>query len=799
MTKGRFDSQEAFQSPETVALFGYLVKCNHQMHDFQNKVIQEFLARKEIPYAYVRDVIFCKEQAVPEETALHCLSRESDRIKKEFLFYLYVVSEIDGLTDFEEAAFFQNLEKRIGLPDCDTVRTVAKKKAETERKRLKSRNASKHTGKRANPNSTDNLFRITQREYLAAIEDCRRVARDDFETVKPIVDSVVEKGRAFYSNLDYKLKNSVHFHPEVTEALTTFSKAIEEEIFAQAVDYRREFAKKESAAEDFTISLIGRTKAGKSTLRAVLTGEGRENIGTGAQRTTRINDIYEWNHLRIIDTPGIDAGSDDTREDQAIAEKVIGESDVICYIAASDGLPKNAREFAVNIAKRNKPVIVLLNYKNNIGTESRMQRFLRDPDAWRQNENANSIEGYFGPIKRLAKEEGVEALISYQTVFLFADLLSKDEAFAPYSKTLSEHSGVNAFLAKLKDAVVNKGKLLRSKTIIDDTIVECRTWLQKTDALISPIDGIRVSMEEERSSTEKKLRRAQKRLSESTEHALRDAFNNLATIEANNFAEIHYLDRSKLSAAWNDYCNEIGFSDRIQKIIEDNYGAFAEEIASIMNDVFEDIQFVFSMKPVSGLKTKLSFNVPFRELFRFLGAGTGVAGAIVLIIMESNPIGWALTIGGIVISFIASFFKKKADRQKEAKKKLYGKINSTITEAADKQIPDLLKKIEEYSEAAVKKVLDQYDNLIKGLRFTSDYSEDLISNMELDINELNIKFAQRILEFVYGRHIDVQAVERDFGKTMTVYIGEPLNEPKAALKKVNGLLNERIRIIEPIE
>ena len=66
----------------------------------------------------------------------------------------------------------------------------------------------------------------------------------------------------------------------------------------------------------------------------------------------------------------------------------------------------------------------------------------------------------------MAEENGVAELISYKAVFLYAELLSKNEKYAEYSKVLTNNSGVNEFLALLKDAVVNKGTFLRSKTII---------------------------------------------------------------------------------------------------------------------------------------------------------------------------------------------------------------------------------------------------------------------------------------------------------------------------------------------
>src|SRR3954451_7601942 len=48
---------------------------------------------------------------------------------------------------------------------------------------------------------------------------------------------------------------------------------------------------------------VGRTRAGKSTLRHVLTGEAEDGIGRGGQRTTRDNIEYVWRDLLLVDTP----------------------------------------------------------------------------------------------------------------------------------------------------------------------------------------------------------------------------------------------------------------------------------------------------------------------------------------------------------------------------------------------------------------------------------------------------------------------------------------------------------------
>lgn len=59
-------------------------------------------------------------------------------------------------------------------------------------------------------------------------------------------------------------------------------------------------------------------------------------IGVGKQRTTRFNRVYEWKNIRIIDTPGI--GAPGGKSDEEIAESIIEESDVICYVVTNDSI-----------------------------------------------------------------------------------------------------------------------------------------------------------------------------------------------------------------------------------------------------------------------------------------------------------------------------------------------------------------------------------------------------------------------------------------------------------------------------
>ena len=57
----------------------------------------------------------------------------------------------------------------------------------------------------------------------------------------------------------------------------------------------------------FTVTLFGRTTAGKSTLMSILTNGDGSQIGRGAQRTTRDVRAYDYNGLKVVDVPGIAA------------------------------------------------------------------------------------------------------------------------------------------------------------------------------------------------------------------------------------------------------------------------------------------------------------------------------------------------------------------------------------------------------------------------------------------------------------------------------------------------------------
>lgn len=69
--------------------------------------------------------------------------------------------------------------------------------------------------------------------------------------------------------------------------------------------------------KDFSITVFGRTMAGKSTLMEILTHGDGKSIGNGKQRFTRDVRTYRYKKLQITDVPGVAAF--EGKEDEDIA------------------------------------------------------------------------------------------------------------------------------------------------------------------------------------------------------------------------------------------------------------------------------------------------------------------------------------------------------------------------------------------------------------------------------------------------------------------------------------------------
>jgi hypothetical protein len=177
-------------------------------------------------------------------------------------------------------------------------------------------------------------------EYDEAIQQCAKIAQEDYQYSEIGLQITVYTLKKLAKNLLDTIENisnqttskgQANTAKEVAQQLNASRKALIEEIVQELEKVRSTFKSKQRALSHFSIAFMGKTKAGKSTLHAILTDEGWNAIGVGKQRTTRYNRVYEWKNIRIIDTPGI--GAPGGKTDEEIAQSVIDESDVMALLS----------------------------------------------------------------------------------------------------------------------------------------------------------------------------------------------------------------------------------------------------------------------------------------------------------------------------------------------------------------------------------------------------------------------------------------------------------------------------------
>lgn len=128
---------------------------------------------------------------------------------------------------------------------------------------------------------------------------------------------------------------------------------------------------------------VGRTRAGKSTLRFVLTGDGEDGIGRGGQRTTTEVIEYTWRDLIIVDTPGVGAFEGD--EDAALAAAAASMADLVVWVVGSDGLQVATIGPVLGMLRRGVPLLVVVNHKDVVPLDAlpyiRDEQLFTDLDA----------------------------------------------------------------------------------------------------------------------------------------------------------------------------------------------------------------------------------------------------------------------------------------------------------------------------------------------------------------------------------------------------------------------------------
>lgn len=607
------------QDKNTFGVLGYLIVINKQIHSYQIDLLNGYLKCLDLKIedTVIANIIDGKEDAISLITALSSFKHETSEVQKDLYHMLVSLASVDNRIDDDEKVLINQImsDSKVDLTIMEEIKANAIKEADGFRKSnniLFEKPLDNNVGKNffirfwkwivkffsfifgREKSVLKNEIDDEDFDYKSIIEKCASIAAEDFKIVQPSYTSVINSATECIQKIkEYKKTLSLEkgLSSEVAKVISIFVDALNENVLTQSKQAADSLVQKERTISDFTISLIGRTKAGKSTLHSILTKQGADKIGSGKQRTTRYNRVYQWNLLRLIDTPGIGSAEADGRTDEEIAKSVLGESDIICFVIADDSILKDILEFIEKIAELNKPIIILLNHKENITNESRFKRYIANPNDWLTNEGESNLKGHINRIKRYADDNGFGHLLKIYPVFLLAAQMAGDEKYKNYRNVLWNSSNMDLFVDQLKAWIRSAGSIKRSQTILDETSLIFESFMQRVKKEQKPLLAQIDSLTTQRKSKIETLEKVKEQTISSIRATLEDRFNYLAVNEALIFAEKYYNKKGNIGDYWKDFIEEIKFADEIQSDIASELNTFSTKIDETVKDLFEDFYY----------------------------------------------------------------------------------------------------------------------------------------------------------------------------------------------------------------
>ncbi|PZO35938.1 MAG: hypothetical protein DCF19_22750 [Pseudanabaena frigida] len=504
--------------------------------------------------------------------------------------------------------------------------------------------------------SRKNRDTTSEKEFKKALKKCSTASKKAYDTSLVYYTRVSQILEKLKKNLD---EIAPKFLADKDAAKYSFGETVRQittEINDQSTtkldDLKRYLDKQKEHLKDFTVVLFGKTKAGKSTIREALTRGDGGTIEKGAQRTTQDIKEYEWQGLRLIDTPGIEAYKGE--EDQQKAVEIALEADMVIFLVSDDATQPKEFEAMQWLNKINKYFFILLNVKEALENKNkpddnrRLERFIKNPnkvfDVKRLQGHEQRIRGHFSKVFEVDKVDIV-------CVHALAAFLSTRPNYKDYSNELWSLSRVETAYNLISKEIVKTGYQKRVLTIcngvvnfINDIIRSLYTHQKSLEAQVR-------FMNDKIPSLEKKLQKISKKGNQRIERKCKERFDKI---------------RGWIPRFVDDYLGkdsaQLEYQKRINKETEDIQKEMKGLFQELVNEVKEALEefekeYMYDMGTIKIDPPEINnFQKDYTDdTLKYVSMGLGATSAIAMGIAAFaganfwNPIGWIAGIASVVV------------------------------------------------------------------------------------------------------------------------------------------------------
>ena len=212
---------------------------------------------------------------------------------------------------------------------------------------------------------------------------------------------------------------------------------------------------------------------------------------------------------------------------------------------------------------------------------------------------------------------------------------------------------------------------------------------------------------------------------------------------ASTFAREHYDDEDA-GKAWSKDMVVKSINKRLEQQIQERFNDLNEKIKSELEEMIMDMR-------ISLATNNLGSNVSGESVTNTRLAANVFVSVISAALFVWNPLGWsiaALTVVGIIGSFLSSLFTSKSEKIRKATDKLRKQLYDSIDSGIDKNLKQVL-------ENTRKSINDTYKSIDSVLKAYTKNADDIITDMDRLVkqvqekeNAINSLVSLRILDFV---------------------------------------------------
>ena len=542
----------------------------------------------------------------------------------------------------------------------------------------------------------------------------------------------------------------------------------------------------------FSITVFGRTMAGKSTLMEILIHGDGKSIGNGSQRFTRKVRTYKYKKLHITDVPGVAAFEGKKDEDKAF--NAAKKSDLIVFIIADDDVQPDVTECLRRIFDLGKPVICIINVKHGIAEElsEKEMKFFRS--RLQKKFDFGRIEGIKEQLYEYGSSYGQDwHSIRFACVHLKAAFMSQQKKYEKYSDellSLSRFSDADDLIIR---EVTANGGFYKLKAFVDAVTVPL---LKIMETLYSQ------SVESSQQSDifiEKKKKLQQwnlnfyKNAKTQIDTFLRAVADDLKKKSA-SFVEDNY-DNPEADKKWNEIVDKLNIMERGQRVIESLGSECENELREIIREVDFDIKFSFFSDNDSSLK--MHRMIDGRRAWKWTAAAvsTGLLVADMFVPVSLRRIGVAVGILGPIGAHLFKDYEKKASvARQELNQKLNLHIEKVIKELKRKML-DVIQ--EDLLDHYMYPMVDSINEAATSLFVLSDTQYQFAGRLREKLEEINRATLKEALAYCgyQGLEWHIDGIARIPGHAVIIEWDEEKLFPKEAVDALQTILKENIWFI----